>query len=111
MSEKIKAVETMISKVMKKKDLSRAAAIDYMLVVATGRLAALWRYETTLPEGKPTKGILTLVGRKKRADKTPRIALPTDARLAPKRPAPKRPAPKRKRASKAVQMEIVAAAS
>lgn len=106
MSEKIKDVEKMIAKVMKKKDLARNAAIDYMLIVATGRLAALWRYDETLPEGKTTKGILAVVGRKKRAPKTPKIAVPTDDQeVAPK----KRPARKRKpKAPKAEQIEIAA---
>jgi hypothetical protein len=83
-AEKIRDVEKMIAKVMRKKDLARNAAIDYMLVVATGRLAALWRYDESLPEGKLTKGILTLSGRKKRAPKTPKIVMP-DLEAAPAR--------------------------
>jgi type IV secretory pathway VirB10-like protein len=108
MSEKIKAVEKMISKVMRKRDLTRAAAIHYMLIIATGRLAALWRYENTLPDGKVTKGILTLAGRKKRAPKTPKIAAaPSDLpRTHPKaaKPAPK---PKAKRARKPKAEQVV----
>lgn len=73
-TEKSKDVEKMIARVMKKKDIARPAAIDYMLAVATGRLAALWRYDESLPEGKTTKGVLTSTGRKKRAPKTPKIA-------------------------------------
>lgn len=73
-AEKLKEVEKMIAKVMKHKDCARAAAIDYMLIVATGRLLALRRYEDTLPEGKATKGVLSLAGRKKRAPKSPKIA-------------------------------------
>jgi hypothetical protein len=81
-NEKIKDVEKMIAKVMKKKELARNAAIDYMLVVAAGRLAALWRYDDSLPEGKTSKGVLTATGRKKRAPKTPRIV--TEPKTAPK---------------------------
>lgn len=98
MSEKIKDVEKMIGKVMKKKDASRAAAIDYMLIVATGRLAALWRYDESVPEGKPNKGVLGLVGRKKRAPKSPKIAPPVDASEAEK-PAKKRESAPKKRKS------------
>lgn len=75
MTEKHKEVEKMIAKVMKKKDLSRNAAIDYMLGVATGRLSALWRYDDSLPVGKQSKGILQSVGRKKRAPKSKRISI------------------------------------
>ena len=98
MSEKQKEVEKMIAKVMRKKDLTRNDAIDYMLVVATGRLAALWRYDESVPEGKKTKGILTLAGpRKKRAPKTPKIVLATDGE--PAKPA-KKPAAKRVKSDK-----------
>ena len=105
MSEKIadlpKEVESMVSKVMRKKDLERPEALAYMLGVATGRLAALWRYETSLPDGKTTKGILTVQGRKKRADKSKRISVlppppdeeeaakPTKKRAKPAKKAPK----------------------
>ena len=74
-AEKTKEVEKMISKVEKKKDLSRAQAIDYMLGVATGRLNALWRYDDSLPVGKQTKGILQISGKKKRAPKVARISV------------------------------------
>lgn len=104
--EKLKAVEKMIAKVMQKKGLSRAAAQDYMLIVATGRLAALWRYDSSLPDGKQTKGILRLAGRKKRAPKSPKIA--PVAELAPK-PKPRAKSKPRAKKSKAVQLEIVAA--
>lgn len=97
MSEKAKEVETMINKVMSKKDLTRAAAIDYMLVVATGRLAALWRYDKTLPEGKATKGILTVVGRKKRAEKTPSIASKLAAAAEKSERAPKVKKPRKRK--------------
>ena len=90
MSEKIKDVEKMIAKVMKRKDLSRTAAIDYMLVVATGRLAALWRYDESVPEGKTNKGVLGLVGRKQRAPKSPKIAVAAaDEGAKPKPTKPK----------------------
>lgn len=81
------AVEKMIAKVMKKKEFERSEAIDYMLVVATGRLAALWRYDDSLPEGKKTKGILALSGRKKRAPKSPKIAPVAAPAEAPEKPA------------------------
>ena len=84
-----KDIEKMISQVMNKRGLSRAAAIGYMLGVATGRLNALKRYGKTLPEGKDTKGILRIVGRKKVAPKAPRITTPV---VPPKR----KPAKKRK---------------
>lgn len=116
MTEKQKEVEKMITKVMKKKDLPRNAAMDYMLVVATGRLAALWRYDESVPEGKTTKGILALAGpRKKRAPKTPKISLlPVDdqkeakPKRARKRAAAKKAAKQGKSKSEA-QLEIVAA--
>lgn len=120
--EHLPAVEKMISKVMKKKDLARNAAIDYMLTVATGRLAALWRYDESLPEGKLTKGILQLAGpRKKRAPKTPKIAPLAAAAAAAaaaeaksaKKVAPKKRKPAKRKAAKQVkseQLEIVAAA-
>lgn len=96
MSEKMKEVEKMIAKVMKKRDLSRNAAIDYMLGVATGRLSALYRYDESLPEGKTTKGILQLSGRKKRAPKSPKIStlVPASAAAETEKPA-KKPAKKR----------------
>lgn len=83
MSDKLPAVEKMIEKVQKKKDLSRNAAIDYMLAVATGRLAALWRYDESLPEGKTSKGILAISGRKKRAPKSPKIMPKVSESAAP----------------------------
>jgi|SRR5213083_816730 len=107
MSEKIKDVEKMIAKVMKRKDLARAEAIDYMLVVATGRLAALWRYDESVPEGKPNKGVLALVGRKKRAPKTPKISPPADT-AQPKKPAKKRKSAPKKRKPAPEQTEIAA---
>lgn len=97
-AEKIKDVEKMIAKVMKKKEITRNEAIDYMLVVATGRLAALWRYDESVPEGKKNKGILGLTGRKKRAPKTPKIVIPDASVVAPK---PEKPAKKRKPKAKA----------
>ena len=60
-------IEKMIEKVSKKKELKRDDAIKYMMAVATGRLAALWRYDDTLPEGKTSKGIFELHGKKKPA--------------------------------------------
>lgn len=125
MSEKSKEVEKMIAKVMRKKELSRNDAMDYMLAVATGRLAALWRYDESVPEGKRTKGILTLAGpRKKRAPKTPKVQTlsaedkpPAKAEKKPKKKPKKKPAKKRaKKASKpektepSTQLEIVPAA-
>jgi hypothetical protein len=117
-------VEKMIAKVMKRKELERSAAIDYMLVVATGRLAALWRYDESVPEGKKTKGVLGLVGRKQRAPKSPKIAVPAATEEAPKpkatKPkAPRKPKPARKpkatkpkpaKGEKGEQTEIEAAA-
>jgi len=81
-AEKTKEVEKMIAKVEKKKDLTRAQAIDYMLGVATGRLLALWRYDESLPEGKATKGILQAAGRKKRAPKSARIVVLPESKEA-----------------------------
>lgn len=116
--EYIPAVEKMIAKVMKKKELDRAPAIAYMLAVATGRLAALWRYDDSLPEGKQTKGILTLAGpRKKRAPKSPKIVTLSqlETLTAAKRKPVKRKPAKRKKATKPVkskvgeQLEIAAA--
>lgn len=88
----------MITKVMKKKDLSRTAAIAYMLTVATGRLSALWRYDESLPEGKATKGVFELRARKKPAEKSPRIGAEAAAEKPKRKPA-------RKRKPKAVQQE------
>lgn len=112
MSEKMKEVEKMIGKVMKKKDLSRAAAMDYMLGVATGRLAALWRYDDSLPEGKSTKGILQLSGRKKRAPKSPKIstlAPAAETEKSAKKPAKKRKSKSKKSTPESAQLEIAAA--
>ena len=115
MSEKQKEVERMIAKVMKKKSLTRNEAMDYMLVVATGRLMALWRYDESVPEGKRNKGILTLAGRKKRAEKSPKISLPADAQAeakpkrARKRAAAKKAA-KQAKSKPSEQLEIVTAA-
>lgn len=118
-AEKTKEVEKMIAKVEKKKGLTRAQAIDYMLGVATGRLLALWRYDESLPEGKHSKGILTEAGRKKRAPKSQRIVVLPDSGeeekpkakkakaekpKAERKPKPKKRAPKK---TKAEQIEIV----
>jgi hypothetical protein len=104
MSEKSKEVEKMISKVEKKKDLTRNQAIDYMLGVATGRLAALWRYDESVPEGKHTKGILQLAGKKKRAPKTTKISVLPDSHAPEERPAKvAKPAKVSKRAKKATK--------
>lgn len=110
MSDKLPAVEKMIVKVMKKKDLARNAAIDYMLVVATGRLAALWRYDESLPEGKQSKGVLAATGRKKRAAKTPKIAPPVERAVKEAaEPKPKRKAAKRKPKPKEAEQLTIAA--
>lgn len=114
MSEKLKEVEKMIVKVMKKRDLSRNAAIDYMLIVATGRLAALYRYDDSLPEGKYSKGILALASpRKKRAPKTPKIApsVTAETKEAAPKTAKKRKPAKRKPKTKAQQTEIAEVAA
>ena len=114
MSEKIKEVEKMIAKVMTHRDCARQAAIDYMLTVATGRLLALKRYESSVPEGKKHKGILTLAGpKKKRADKTPALtrklaaadepAKPAKAPKAPRKPRKKTPKPEVDAVSEAAQ--------
>jgi hypothetical protein len=98
------AVEKMIAKVQKKKELSEKDAIEYMLAVATGRLAALWRYDDTLPEGKKNKGVLVTSGRKKRAERAKAINAASKAA----EPKPKRePKTKRARKPKAVQTELV----
>lgn len=99
--EKPKEVEKIIAKVMKKKDLTREQALDYMLGVATGRLSALWRYDDTLPEGKATKGILQVAGRKKRAPKTARISvLPHADEISDEKPKRIKPKAERKAAKK-----------
>jgi len=113
MSEKLKEVEKMITNVMKHRELSRAAAIDYMLGVATGRLLALGRYTSTLPDGKKTKGILALAGRKKRAEKSPKIstlAPPAENSEKSDKPAKKRKAKKRKPkpAAESEQLDVAA---
>lgn len=110
MSEKLKAVEKMIADIQKDKEISRAAAIDYMLIVATGRLKALGRYTDTLPEGKRKKGILTTIGRKKRAPKSPKIApVLTAAVNEVAKPKPKRKRAKRKPKQQAAAEEQAAA--
>lgn len=121
MTDKAKEVESMISKVMKKRGLTRNQAIDYMLGVATGRLAALWRYDATVPEGKVNKGVM-IAGKKKRAEKTAKITIlpdvDTSARSAKSRAkaakaakapkaAKKKPKPKK---AKAEAAEIATAA-
>jgi hypothetical protein len=113
MSEKLKDVEKMIAKVMKRKDCSRTAAIDYMLLIATGRLAALWRYDQSVPEGKANKGILTVIGRKKRAPKTPKIGLPAAAAepaeaSKPKRKPKSKPKAKAKPKAEETPLEVAA---
>jgi hypothetical protein len=65
-----KEVEKMIASIMKHKECSKQDAIDHMLVVATGRLRALKRYDDSLPEGKTSKGILTTKGNRKRAERS-----------------------------------------
>lgn len=129
-AEKPKEVEKMIARVEKKKDLTRAQAIDYMLGVATGRLAALWRYEESVPEGKTSKGVLQIAGRKKRAPKSAKITvLPETATAKESKPKKRAPKPKaeikegkskdakpKKRAPKAKteeskQIEIIGAAA
>lgn len=114
MSEKSKDVEKMIAKVMKKKDLTRNAAMDYMLAVGAGRLAALWRYDDTLPEGKNTKGVFELRARKKPAEKTSKIdALvvsdDTQAVDKPKAKSKRKSKSKSKPQPKVEQIEIAAA--
>lgn len=96
---RLPATEKTIAKVQKKKELSEKEAIEYMLNVATGRLTALWRYDDSLPEGKRTKGVLTTVGRKKRADRSKAIkAAPVerDAAKVVKAPKPRKRKPKAK---------------
>ena len=74
-------VKKMIARVQKKKELTEPDAIAYMLGIATGRLAALWRYGTSLPEGKATKGVM-VAGRRKRAERTKPIRIPPPAQTA-----------------------------
>jgi hypothetical protein len=113
--EQIPAIEKMITKVMKKKDFDRAPAVAYMLAVATGRLAALWRYDETLPEGKQSKGIFAPKGKKKPAAKSAKILYAPDAKPEPKAKAkPKAKAPKAKakvaRKAKAAKVDEAIAA-
>lgn len=74
-------VSKMIVRVMKKKDCKEPEAIEYMLAVATGRLAALWRYDNSLPDGKSSKGV-RVPGKKKAAVRVKPImtALHTEAK-------------------------------
>lgn len=122
MSDKPKVVEAMISKVMRRKELTRNQAIDYMLGVATGRLNALWRYDDSVPEGKTTKGIMQSVKPKKRKPKVAKISIlpTTDEKPTPKKTAAKsvksakKPKPKKSKKRKAAvveaaQLEIPAA--
>src|SRR5215831_3107047 len=97
MSDKPKEIEKMIEKVMAHREFSRTAAIEYMLGVATGRLLALGRYDKTLPEGKRTKGVLTLAGRKKRAEKSPKISTLVPASAEAEKPAKKRKSAKKRK--------------
>lgn len=48
-------VTKMIERVAKRRECSQAEAIEYMLDVATGRLAALWKYAKESDEKKPAK--------------------------------------------------------
>lgn len=110
--EKNKAVDDMIAKVMKKKELNEKEAIAYMLGVATGRLTALWRYDKSLPEGKQSKGILKPAGKKKRAEKskiiTTRVAVEsTDD--APKKTV-RKPSKRKPKAKPAKAADLAAAA-
>lgn len=76
-------VQAAIKQVMKRKDLSEADAITYMMGVAAGRLKALWRYDDSLPEGKANKGILIAKGNRKRAERSKAIVtLPTAKAVA-----------------------------
>ncbi len=108
--EKIKDVEKMIAKVVKRKELSRTAAIEYMLLIATGRLAALWRYDESVPDGKRNKGVLTTIGRRKRAPKTPKIGLPAVEVEARTEPKPKRKAKSKSKPKPKPKVEEVATA-
>jgi len=90
MSEQLPAVEKMIAKVMKRKEFTRAQAIAYMLLVATGRLSALWRYDDSLPEGKTSKGVI-LPGKRKRAERSKPISFADHAAKAVLARTPKNP--------------------
>lgn len=72
-----KPVEKMIANIIKHKECTRTEAIDYMLTVATGRLAALGRYADSLPEGKSSKGILIVKGNRKRAERSAPVKVAT----------------------------------
>lgn len=74
----------MIISVMRKKEISRAAAIDYILAIGTGKLLAQARYNASVPEGKPNKGLLVFASdraRKRLAPKAKRL-LPLAAEAA-----------------------------
>ncbi len=62
-------VEKMIAKVEKKKELSRPKAIEYMLEVATGRLAALWKYAAV--QDAPAKSKMAAKAKKPAKKKAP----------------------------------------
>jgi len=100
-------IESMINKVVKKKELTREAAIHYMLNVATGRLAALWRYDSSLPEGKTSKGVLAVKGNKKVAERAEHKAIELPQAKAPKAPKAKRV--NAKRVSDAARAKVAAA--
>lgn len=107
--ERTKEVEAMIAKVMKKKEINERDAITYMLGVAAGRLKALWRYDDKLPEGKSNLGILTVVGRKKRAEKSKAISTRVVDAESPA-PKPRRKAAKRKTKAKPAESTAAVAA-
>lgn len=71
-------VSKMIVRVMKKKDCKEPEAIEYMLAVATGRLAALWRYDASLPDGKESKGV-RVAGKRKAAERVKPIKTSVEA--------------------------------
>ena len=71
-------IDKMIAKVMKKKELKKDEAIAYMLAVATGRLAALWRYDDSLPDGKSSKGVRA-PGKRKAAERVKAVKSPIAA--------------------------------
>ena len=92
-------IEKMIATVEKKKELSHAQAVEYMLTVATGRLSALWKYDATLPEGKTSKGVLERKGKKAPAERTASVASVIAAKEAKEAKAKKPRKPKAEKSS------------
>jgi hypothetical protein len=69
-------------------------------------LAALWRYDESLPEGMSNKGVLTTAGRKRRAERAKPINAAAKPVREPKNPKPPKPRKPRARKAKPEQTEL-----